>query len=240
MERDMRSIAAIVGATGIAMICGMLTPSQVNAGAITLAPSQDANVTNAGALDSRTSTPSPGGGNEGGFLTVNWYDAAYNYGLIQFDLSALAGDTITSASLDLYHIYNSDPASIFGVFRNTASWNSLTTDYNNAPSYDPTAIVTKNITDSGGGIVEAFDVTGLVQNWVNGTFANDGISFIRTNQTNPVLYFAATGHGSDAEQLIVNFTSPVPSVPEPTPLGLFGAGLLGLAGIATLRRRRPI
>ena len=215
----------------------LLTAGTANAAPIVLTSSQDAFLGIAGSLGH---TPQPGGLNIG-FLTVNFSDASPNYALIQFDVSSLSGHSINSASLALHHLMNTKPTAIFGVFQNTSAWSASTATYNSPPTFNPVPIVTKNILSVGGhpgqhGTIESFDITSLVQDWVDGSAANYGISFMRTNDSNPFLYFAGSKYlgGVDAPQLIVDAT-PIRAVPEPMTLALFGAGFAGLIGMG--RRR---
>ena len=230
--------ARLSSALAAGAIFVLLTAGTANAAPIVLSSSQDALLIASGPL---ANIPQPGGLGGKGYLTVNFSDAAPNYGLIQFDVSSLSGNTINSASLALHHLMNTSSTAIFGVFQNTSAWNASTAIYSSAPTFDPVPIVAKNILSVGGapgghGTIENFDITSLVQDWVDGSAANYGLSFMRTNGSNPFLYFAASGYlgGVDAPQLIVDATP----IPEPMTLALFGAGFAGLIGIGRRRNLR--
>ena len=193
-------------------------------------------------------TPSPGGSYTGGFLTANFGDGLLNYGLLQFDLSGEAG-AATAAAVFLHHVYNTTDAE-FGLFRLTSAWSAGSVTYNTAPTYDPTPVSTRTFTAAlnGPDELEAFDVTGVVNGWLSGAYANYGLALMRIDDPdNAFLYFAAVDDGDPADgdvsvqrgpvlSVLGTRTITVGGVPEPAAWGLMILGF-GLAG-ASLRRAR--
>jgi hypothetical protein len=192
--------------------------------AVVLTPTQTANLS-ANSPD----TPSPGGINEGGYLTVNYTDGTFNYGLLQFDVSSFLSP-IADATLELFHRFNQTSAT-FGLFNNTSAWDQNTVTFNTAPSHDPTSVSQLLITDAEGSY-ESFNVTSIVNQWISGSVTNDGLSFIRTDDTNPVLYFDATNSQGDGPLLEIDAAAtPLPAT--------WTMMLIGLGGfVITLHRRR--
>lgn len=189
----------------------------------TITPVQTASVSSGGLFH----FPMPGG-SSGAFLTVDHVGGWHNYGLIQFDLGAFP-DPVSQATLQVFHNFNQANAT-FGVFANTSAWNQYTTSYVTRPSFVHEAAATQLITDRGG-VYESFDITGLVNAWITGRTTNYGVSFMRTDDPNPYLYFAASG----PHRPLLTLT-PAARVPEPAAWTLL---LLGVAAIgAGLRRGR--
>jgi len=209
---------------GAAACCGLVS----SAGALELAPSATANATEDGGYYP--------GGLGGLFLTINWQAGNHNIGLLQFDVSSLSPGSVNQAVLDLYHIYNDGTGAQFGIFRNTSAWDGVTTDYSSRPGTDVLPSATLAIADSSQGLHRTVDVTALVQGWVNGDYANYGMTLNRLDSSNPLVYF---GSGSNADFPDATPMLIIRAVPEPEAILLMLAGLAVLAGV-TYRRRRPV
>jgi len=164
-----------------------------------------------------------------GYLTVNWSDGFPNIGLVQFDLSSYAPGSVSSAVLDLYHLYNSAQGAQYGIFRNTSPWVGVTTDFASRPSTDSLPSAVLILPDGGSFVHRTVDITSLVQGWVNGAYANDGLTLQRLDGPNPFVYFIANdSSGYPGPVLLIN------AVPEPEALAMLLAGL----GVLLVRRRR--
>lgn len=209
---------------GAAACCGLM-PS---ASALELAPSATANATEDGGYYP--------GGLGGLYLTINWQDGNHNIGLLQFDVSSLSPGSVSLAVLDLYHIYNDGSGAQFGIFRNTSAWVGVTTDYTSRPATDALPAATLAIGDSSQGVHRTVDVTALVQGWVNGDYANYGMTLNRLDNSNPLVYF---GSGSNADFPDATPMLIIRAVPEPEAILLMLAGLAVLACVAR-RQRRPV
>ncbi|HSC80314.1 MAG TPA: DNRLRE domain-containing protein, partial [Chitinolyticbacter sp.] len=170
------------------------------------------------------------GGVGSDYLTVNWTDGNRNVALLQFDVSSFAGSTV-QAQLNLYHQFNWGIGAQFGVYRNTSAWEGVTGDWASLPSFDATPAAVLSIDDTETELGRSVDVSGLVQGWANGSFANYGITLQRIDQSNPYVYFTSSaGSGGFAPNLTIA------PVPEPETYALMGLGLIGL--IAARRRQR--
>jgi hypothetical protein len=204
------------------------------AGATTLTSSQDAMITDGG-IYAEEDHSDLRDTNCGAWdtITVNWLYGFQNYGLVQFDLSGISGVSAIQAQLDLYHLYNSVPGASFALYRVTSPWNESTVTWNSAPSIDTSPVSVLNISDSDAEIWRHWDVTDLVQGWLDGTYENFGLMLARLDTLNPVAYFASKEHGIDYAPTL-SIDQDQAAVPEPSTFILLGTGLVG---ICFLRRK---
>ena len=113
--------------------------------------------------------------------------------LVQFDLSDIPDKAkVLSASLHLYywHYNSADPVGRpVRAYINTGPWDETTTNWLNAPAYDPAVTASTMILDTYGPV--RWDVTGDVQKFVRGTIANYGwrIMDTRDDGANAMIYF---------------------------------------------------
>lgn len=165
------------------------------------------------------------------YLTVNWWDSSADAGLVNFDLSVYAGQSVSNATASFYHQWNSTPGAVFGLYRNLSAWAGATLTWNNAPAYDLNPVATLNIGDSNQGVWRSFDITSTVNGWLSGDYANYGLRLQRIDQPNSVTYFK--GAFDDAYRPRVDLT--LAPVPEPETNALMALGLLAV-GVA--RRKK--
>ena len=161
-------------------------------------------------------------------LTVNW-GTPNQFGLIEFDLSLFAGQSVSSASLSLYADLNAFAGQTYSLSTNTSAWNEGTVKWSNAPSFDPAFA---SILTTAGSKWYTFDVTNAVNAWLGGT-ANHGF---RLSETNGNHYFASSDHNNALLRPKLTFDTVAAEVPEPASMSLFAIALLG-AGALTRRRK---
>jgi hypothetical protein len=175
------------------------------------------------------------------------YDTTVTYaqGLLKFDLSDLpAGATITSATLRL-RFHNDYEA--LRVFRVTTAWDPGTVTWNTfgtglpggtassggiTPGHDTLASPDLSSPVTLGLGVHTFDVAAAVAAWAANPSSNLGWAFLQENP-NRGMFVASedTFDQVDRPTLTIEYT--VNAIPEPG-----AVSLLGLAIVATLRRRR--
>ena len=109
-------------------------------------------------------------------MKVGSYSGSANRALIKFDLAAIpAGTNINQATLRVYYFVCALPGTTttLTAYRISESWDEMTATWNTQPAYaeayGSASFVSCN-TDW-----KSFDVTALVQAWVNGTYSNYGI-----------------------------------------------------------------
>lgn len=202
-------------------------------------------------------TEMPIGTSRGG-LGTNWGDPDAQRILVQFDLTPYMGMQITSAIFEMtiltYQGGTVTPTQTyqFDVHRVTAPWvegigsegfpfppgsdsvdSAAGVDWLNQPTVDPTVAATKSILASAtpGGTTLQWDITSVVQKWLDGTYANNGIEIVdpTTDGNFRAIYFGSTEGlafgvpgAVQAPQLVVT-----PGV-VPLPAMLVPGALLGL------------
>jgi hypothetical protein len=135
--------------------------------------------------------------------------------LIQFDLSSIPrGTQINAAYLKLYSNYNPKfrPDAATRAYAILGSWNRTTT-WNTRPphasSYEDSTVV-KNTRQ-----YFQWNVTALVQDWVNGTETNYGVKI--RSEGGGSLYFSSSKSSSNKPILYIQYNAPT-SMPQPTPV----------------------
>ncbi len=163
-----------------------------------------------------------------------------SYGFLMFDLSSFSTDYVSSASLTLEkfshgsHEQASDANPLAVHVSNMGldvSGSSSSADLiNSIGAIQSTTMIGDDRTYS-------WDITDLVNGWLNGTIANNGIALTATpvNSTANGInaYFASSSNVDYATPLIVA----IAAVPEPSVLGLMLGGL-GLVGMVAYRTRK--
>ncbi len=192
----------------------------------------NASATAAVAANSADSTCANGDCN-GGFLTVNYSDAAFNYGLIQFDLTGVSG-AYDHAIIALEHRFNQQEAT-FGLFQVLEAWDPNTVTYNTRPllAAAPVDTIYLHPLNTGPDIHYA-EITSLANAWLSGAADNYGLALMRIDGDNPFIYWSAVG--DHAPRLFLDQERGL--VPEPGTWALMILGF-GAAG-AGLRRARSV
>lgn len=159
----------------------------------------------------------------GGYAgTSTQNDIARDY--LQFSLASLgAGQSVTSAILNLNYIYPYQGNGTLGLYATSDAWDGATLNWNNQPGLGD--LLTTFAPVSSG--LYTLDVT----DFVAAQYASDGIvSLVLADAAggNSWRYFAGGTQTLEVETAA--------AVPEPAMLGLMGLGFLG---IAAGRRRKP-
>lgn len=95
--------------------------------------------------------------------------------LLQFDVSTLAGATVTSASLQLYQFTSMGNGSMdIIVERITASWDATTVIYATRPTWDAAPLASQPVALQTPGFTQ-WDVTSAARQWLAGTAPNFGL-----------------------------------------------------------------
>lgn len=118
------------------------------------------------------------------YLLDSW---SINRCYLQFDLSILPADAvIVAASLKLYQYYTPPPGIILedhfvDLHRVTGDWEEDTLTWNNQPSFDPIAEST-SFNDAETFTWLSWDITSLLQDWVDDEFPNHGVVLKGTDE----------------------------------------------------------
>ncbi|MBN1808086.1 MAG: DNRLRE domain-containing protein [Planctomycetes bacterium] len=120
-------------------------------------------------------------------ISIDSYSTEVAQGMIQFDLSSVpGGSAITSAMLKLYcwrEVGAGAGTDTIQVIRCDSAWVETTANWTNDSTNGSVVYSTVQVPaypDAGGNMVDPpqlldFDVTALVQEWVNGTYPNHGM-----------------------------------------------------------------
>ena len=151
-------------------------------------------------------------GSDSSMLVGNTEFGYERYALAEFDLSAIPeGATINSARLDVYLISGGSSPETIEVYRNTENWSEGAATWNTRPNID----CCWGSTSVGTAVDRyyAWDVTSLVQNWAQGTYANHGLAL--RGDFYPGKSFETQEHVDDhPARLVIEYTSE----PDPTPV----------------------
>jgi hypothetical protein len=170
--------------------------------------------------------------NYGASTTINVNAVDSMRGLIEFNLSGISPTAnITNATITLYLSSKGTGANIPVTMRRiNSSWIEGTGDgtssndgatWNNRTNLslwasaggDFDSKVWANVTVSAQDVFYTFDITPLVQNWVNGTYPNYGI-IIRADNTNGIWKFASSDDINATRRPKINITYPDTGAPS--------------------------
>lgn len=104
---------------------------------------------------------------------------------LQHDISQIPyKSTITSARLYVYCCYHSDNAasSTHNITRVTEAWDETTLTWNNMPEQNTELYLEQWATAPAVDTWGSYDITRMVQEWVDGTHPNYGLQFVNGNE----------------------------------------------------------
>gem|GEM_PF-4163599 len=138
----------------------------------------------------------------------------YGGALVQFTASIPANANITSATLKLY-FYNAQNSNQINLSTRlvTSSWAENSVTWNTIPSFTPQYTDKVTLTNSYGWV--AWDVTQMVQGWVNGSYTNYGILVApdaKTAGTAKYFYSSDYTNASLHPILEINYTTDDPEI----------------------------
>jgi TGF-beta propeptide len=195
------------------------------ASALTLGAVQDADVATGGGWDNYTPGLEP-------WISINYSEATSVIAHIEFDVSSITPGTVMNATLRLFHDLNINNGVAFDVYRIISPWSEASVNYPTRPSLNATLYSTLAIADSNVAVWREWDLTSLVQEWVNGASTNYGLAILRNPDEQHWPYFRSKDYSvsQGLPELVVAL------VPEPTSLATFG---MAVASLMTQRRARP-
>ena len=122
--------------------------------------------------------------------------------IVEFDLSAIPGGT-TLATAEIWLYVTAADASPIHVHRVSKNWVENNVDWNKmGDRYD--AAVRGSFSPAGAGW-HSVDVTALVQEWVDGTQANDGVMLLSTSSGVPAGFVSREGSAGQRPHLILTY-----------------------------------
>jgi hypothetical protein len=139
------------------------------------------------------------------YIAVGSLNGGTFRGLVKFDLSAIpVGTHIDQATLSMNYFGGNAYGTTFTItaYRAGAGWDELTVTWNSQP---PSAEAYGAAVFSSFGW-QSFDVTDLVQAWVDGTYPNQGI-MLRGHETgNQFVWFYARENGSSIPGITISYS----------------------------------
>ncbi|WP_425400629.1 DNRLRE domain-containing protein [Aeoliella sp.] len=201
---------------------------------VSLLATQDAHI-----LDGGSTYPTLSSQNYGSFpyLNANFSDDTRSIGLLQFDISLIPSKaTIVSSQLKLFHSRNDALDKQYDLYEVTSSWDESTVTFNTGPSINPTAAASLTIPDKTSGTYRSWDVTQLVDKWVDGTDSNFGI-WLEENPTpgDGPAYFTSSDWLDSSQHPILTIEYSV--VPEPSSIIICSLMCLSVRGVMSCQHR---
>lgn len=110
------------------------------------------------------------------------YSTVHKTSLVAFDLAFIPlGSEVVSATFSVFQSYKS-ASSVVGLHRTLSLWGEATVTYSNFGGYDP--MLEGSLTTLGGGFgYLSADLSGLVQDWVDGAVVNAGVTMTESDAT---------------------------------------------------------
>lgn len=133
---------------------------------------------------------------------------------LQFDVSEIpANSTINSATLSIYHYYVDEGLSAtqtLAAHAITGTWAEGTATWNAQPAYESTATDVGDSFASNTTGWRTFDITALVQRWVDGTLTNNGVAVKQNAEAGTIssIAFYSSDYATDTSlrpKLAINY-----------------------------------
>lgn len=155
------------------------------------------------------------------FMNIGSLSGNANRGLVKFNLSVIPpGTIITQATLSMNYFLSNAYGTTFTLttYRVSASWDELSATWNAQPPFAE-AYGSATFTSYGW---KSFDVTALVQAWVNGTYPNYGIMLRGYESGSQYAGFYTRENGSNVPGIVISYgtfssSQPVPPLPNGKP-----------------------
>lgn len=132
-------------------------------------------------------------------------------GLLKFDLGIIPNDVIiNSATLSLNLSSPDNSAQTINMHKVIGSWTEGVTTWNTSPSFDANAF-SSFTAGTAAGRINSINVKQLVQDWVNGIAANNGILLKNHDEVTSgslVEFTSSEGVSGDAPTLTIDYTIP--------------------------------
>jgi hypothetical protein len=187
------------------------------------------------------------------------------HNLVKFDLSGLAGATITSATFGMYYSGNGPTVNDYkisrlnagkswvegvhsgaGVSAGEVTWNSqasggaawATAGATGAADIDVSTTMTWSLASGSGEGYRQFDITNWVRDWVSGAWENNGFNMYGGVGDGSTSYWLIGTSESGSTDVRPYLTINYTPAPAPEPGSLMALGTLGVAALGLMRRRR--
>ena len=124
-----------------------------------------------------------------GYCDIQGSNSWWYRTFLKYDLSGVPADaTIISARMKVYDYYHNDNGAkgTTNISRITTEWDDNSVSWNNQPSWEGTYL-SANVSPPGVGKWSDWDITTLVQMWLDGTYPNYGV-YIKNNNEGSYRY----------------------------------------------------
>lgn len=150
--------------------------------------------------DDATVTGNRTSANYGAITTIVVHDFGPKQGLVKFDGSSIAGETVQSATLSIYlnAISGSGTVTVHPI---TSGWDEGSVTWNTLPTYETTSVSSASLSGSDVGSFVTFDVTDTVQRWANGSLEPNGF-LIQTTATVRATFQSKENSGGNPPSLL--------------------------------------
>jgi len=196
-----RSVVAFAGAAALLLAC--ITPGTAASTTVTLNPSADTYADQDNPTTNFSTSAEIRVGRTTEFLTLR---RSY----LRFNLSSIpANAVVSSAQLRLHLNLGDGPIVTITLYEVDEAWTSSSLTWNNQPAVGPSRAASAVGAAVGW---KSWTLTGLVQEWIDGSTANNGVSVRGPESSSEAWrrYFDSTQATNDPE-LVVTYDTPIPT-----------------------------